>query len=312
MKKETIDEVIACLPQERTLFHYFKGQYALQLLHFASHQLQSVAAIKQSPYHRLLNQSEVKTLLATQGSGKLSPELFAHHWKPASQPFLLTVDRWGDNNRWDYQVTRPGCNLVLQLNFSEQHNRAYQKLVKPEDEFIFNYAGHPVMEKGKRKMFRNTLAWARIDFDLERNEALIEEIQSDWVRRVRACLSGIRKGITPWYLDYCNCKPERFELYIENVFAPFITLWAEAMLSAVIQFIRIELGIGNIYYHTHEAGKKLKKVHGGAPPRLLYSDLPRKFCFQLTDEDPTFIKQDRTFIRKRRKVKQVEWYKLAI
>jgi len=312
MKREIIDEVIACLPDERTLFHYFKGQYALQLLHYVSQQLQSVAAIKQSPYHRLLNQNEVRSLLAVQGNGKLTPVLFADQWLPSSQPFVLTVDRWGDSNHWHYQVTRPGCNLVLQLNFSEQHNRQYQKLVKPEDEFIFNYSGHPVMEKGKRRLFRNTLAWARIDFDLERGEALIEEIQNDWVRRVQACLNGIRRGTTPWYLDYCDCKPERFELYMERVFAPFIKLWAEAMLSAAIHFIRAELGIGDIYYHTHEAGQKLKRVHCGAPPRSLYSDLPRKFCFQRTDEDPSFIKQDRTFIRKRRKVKQVEWYRLAI
>ncbi len=312
MKREIIDEVIACLPNERTLFHYFKGQYALQLLHFATHQLKSVAAIKRSPYQRLLNRAGVRSLLARQGSGEIAPELFAHCWHPSSQPFVLTVDRWGDDNRWDYQVTRPGCNLVLQLNFSEQHNRAYQKLVKPEDEFIFNYSGHPVMEKGKRAMFRNTLAWARIDFDLERGEALIEEIQSDWVRGVNACLQAIKKGRQPWHLDYCNCKPERFELYMENVFAPFITLWSEAMLSAAIQFIRVELGIGNIYYHTFDTGQKLKQVYGGTPPRSLYSDLPRKFCFQLTDKDPGFIKQDRTFIRKRRKVKQVEWYRLAI
>lgn len=253
-----------------------------------------------------------ETMLTAQGNGRLSPALFADQWQPSSQPFVLTVDRWGDDNKWHYQVTRPGCNLVLQLNFSEQHNRQYQKLVKPEDEFIFNYSGHPVMERGKRRLFRNTLAWARIDFDFERGEALIEEIQSDWVRRVQACLNGIRRGITPWYLDYCDCNPERFELYMERVFAPFVALWAEAMLSAAIHFIRAELGIGDIYYHTHEAGQKLKRVDCGAPPRSLYSELPRKFCFQRTDEDPSFIKQDRTFIRKRRKVKQVEWYRLVI
>ena len=124
MKRETVDEVIACMPKERTLFHYFKGQYAFSLLTHITRDKQSVNAIKQSPYRRLLNQPEIKTVLAAQSGGKLSPELFANAWSTSSQTFLLSLDRWGDHNDWHYQVTRPGCNLVLQLNFSEKHSRA--------------------------------------------------------------------------------------------------------------------------------------------------------------------------------------------
>ena len=36
---------------------------------------------------------------------------------------------------------------------------------------------HPVASGGEL-----TLAWSRIDLDLDRGEALVEEIQSDWVR----------------------------------------------------------------------------------------------------------------------------------
>lgn len=39
------------------------------------------------------------------------------------------------------------------------------------------YHGHPV-----RKDDVETLAWARIDLDFASNQALIEEIQSDWVK----------------------------------------------------------------------------------------------------------------------------------
>ena len=312
MKKEILDEVIACLPEERTLFHYFKGQYAFHLLAYVTRAQQSVSAIKRSPFQHLLNQPDVKALLAHLGNGKLSPELFEHAWKETSQSFVLTVDKWGDSNRWQYQTTRKGCNLVLQLNFSEQHNRTYQRLVKPEYDYVFNYSGHPVMDREKRTLYRDTLAWARIDFDLDSGEALIEEIQSDWVRRASYCLQSIKRGTTPRYLDWCKCKPEDFVTYAEKVLAPFNTLWSEAMLAAAIRFVHTELGIGSIYYHTHETGQKIKKVLGGAPPRSLYSDLPRKFCFQITDEDPAFIKNDHSFIRKKRSLKQVAWYQLAL
>jgi len=312
MKKEILDEVIACLPEERTLFHYFKGQYAFHLLTHISKQQPSVGAIKRSPFQGLLNQPDVKALLACLGNGKLSPDLFENAWKEASQAFVLTVDKWGDNNRWQYQTTRQGCNLVLQLNFSEKHNRAYKRLVKPDDDYIFNYSGHPVMERAKRDLYRDTLAWARIDVDLESGEALIEEIQSDWVSSVKDCLLAIKRGSTPWYMEWCKCKAEDFITYAEKILAPFYNLWSEAMLTAAIHFIYTELGIGSIYYHTHETGQKIKRVIGGAPPRSLYSDLPKKFCFQMTDEDPGFIKKDRSFIRKRRSLKQVAWYKLAL
>lgn len=311
MRKETLDEVLACLPKERTLFHYYKGQYACYLMAKAAQQLGSIRDIKSSRFQSLLNHNEIKPLLAKQGGGKLCGEVFVNPWKKESKTFLLTADRWGNHNNWNYQTTRKGCNLVLQLNFSEQHNRAYHRLVKPEDEFLFNYYGHPVMEKEKRELFRETLAWARIDFDLETGEALIEEIQSDWVRQVKSCLRGIKNGRTPWLFNWCDCSTKDFTHYAENIMAPFDKLWAEAMLTAAIQFIVEELGITNIYYHSHRTGGKVKGVFG-EPPRSLYSDLPRKFCFKLTHEDPQFIANDRFFKRKKRSLKQVAWYQLQL
>ncbi len=312
MRKEILDEVIACLPEERTLFYYFKGQYAFFLLSCASRKRSSVGAVKRSPFQRLLNRPDIKALLANRGSGELKPEQFEFAWKENSQIFILTVDTWGDSNRWEYQTTRKGCNLVLQLNFSEKHNRTYQRLVKPDDDYIFNYSGHPVMARGKRDLYRHTLAWARIDFDLDSGEALIEEIQSDWVRRAGRCLQGIKQGLAPWYFEKCACRADDFVAYAEKVLAPFNDIWSEAMLTAAIRFVYKELGIGKIYYHTYETGRKIKQVYGGAPPRSLYSDLPRKFCFQETDEAPAFIDNDRCFIRKKRSLKQLMWYILVL
>ena len=312
MKSAILEEVIACLPADRTLFHYFKGQYAFFLLAHAARLYPSVSAIKQSPFQSLLRQPDVKAVLAGQGDGVLRSSLLETVWKEGSLPFVLTVDRWGNHDQWQYQTTRKGCNLVLQLNFSEQHNRAYRRLVKPTDDYIFNFYGHPVMDREKRSLYRETLAWARIDLDLDSGEALIEEIQSDWVRRVGACLQNLRRRSSSWHLRWCECDPEDFVAYAEKVLAPYDELWAEAMLAATLHFIRNELGIAEIFYHTHEAGQRLKRVGGGAPPRSLYSDLPRKFCFQITKTDPAFIGRDRTFLRKKRSIKQVEWYRLVL
>ena len=312
MKKEILDEVVACLPKERTLFHYFKGQYAFLLLSIATGEKQSVSDLKKSPYQSLLKQPEIKQLLAQRGDGQLTKELFKYPWRSDSLAFVLTVDSWGKHNQWQYQTTRKGCNLVLQLNFSEQHNRVYQHLVKPKDDYVFNFSGHPVMERDKRILYRDTLAWARIDLDLDSGEALIEEIQSDWVRRVRYCLQSIKRGITPWQLRWCQCEADEFVHYAENVLAPFNALWSEAMLTATIEFIYNELGIRTIFYHTHEFGRRLKQISGDAPPRSLYTDLPRKFCFQLTDNDPSFIENDRSFLRKKRQLKKISWYQMSV
>ncbi len=311
MKREILDEVLACLPEERRLFHYFKGQYAFTLLSYAVQIQTSVGALKRSPFQRLLNQSGIKALLAQVGNGNLSPDLFSYPWSESSEPFVLTLDRWSGTDRWSDQVSRSGGNLVLQLNFSEKHNRAYRKLVKPNDNFIFNYQGHPVMSARRSDKFRDTLAWARLDVDLESGEVLIEEVQSDWVRRVKRCVEAIHLGRLTWHLNYCDCKPEAFVTYAEQVFAPFIKLWSEAMLMASITFIYAELGIRTIYYHTYETGSDVKRIWG-KPPRSLYSDLPRKFCFRRTDEDPLFLQSDRSFKRRKRKLKEISWYKLEL
>jgi len=312
MNKAILDEVIACLPTERTVFHYFKGQYAFNLLSYATKKQESVSAIKRSPFQSLLNQPDVKTLLSGLGSGQLSPALFEYAWQASSQPFVLTVAGWGDSNQWNYQTSRKGCNLVLQLNFSEQHNQAYQRLVKPEDDYVFNFSGHPVLDRTECQRYRNTLAWSRIDIDLTTGEALIEEVQSDWVRRVKYCLQALQRGERSYYLDRCNCKPEQFIEYAKNIMQPYNSVWAEAMLMATVEFIYKELGINKIYYHTYETGAQIKQVFGGAPPRSLYSDLPKKFCFQMTRNDPTFIKTDRYFLRKKRRVNDPKWYLLTL
>lgn len=311
MKKESADEVIACMSGERTVFHSFRSQYALQLLAMVSRKNSKVADLKKTAFARLLQQDEVRSLLATQGDGKLNPELFANHWRADCLPFVLNLARWGDNDKWNYQVTRSGCNLVLQLNFTEQHKQVYQNTIRPMGDAVFNYYGHPVARRKKDHHFRDTLAWARIDLDHGSGEALIEEIQSDWVKRVSRTMNIIKQGGNPRLLKHCNCSTEDFYRYARDVMLPFNQLWSEAMLSAALKLVYHDLGLRAIYYHTHESGQRLKQVCG-SPPCSLYSDLPRKFCFQRTTRTPTFIERDRGFQRKRRRIKDVDFYQLAI
>ncbi|WP_428242761.1 hypothetical protein [Gynuella sp.] len=314
MKQEMVTEVIACLSEDRTLFRYFKGQYAAYLLSCISRSGTTVQAVKQSPFRRLLEQPDVRKVLSINGSGSLMSGLFDYVWSESCQSFVLTLGQWGAK-RWSAQTTRNGYNLVLQMNFSEQHNRAYQRLLKPTRDHVFNYVGHPVAERQKNALYRDTLAWARLDFDLDTGEALIEEIQSDWVRRVRTALSQLNsKGKIAAYYGRClQCDGNTFRRYAEEIFLPFASIWSEAMLTAAIRFIREELGIDRIYYHAHESGALLKGIHGSQPPRSLYTDLPRKFCFQVTDQSPEFIREDRIFKRKCRAIRtKLLWHELIL
>jgi hypothetical protein len=65
--------------------------------------------------------------------------------------------------------------------------------------------------------------------------------------------------------------------------------WAEAMLAATIWFLREELGIKTIFYHTFDSGCRLKGIEDTLPPRSLYTVLPKKFCFEETDRLPGFL-----------------------
>ena len=90
MKNELIDEIIACLPHERTVFRYFKGQYAYLLLSYAAQRYKHVREIKQSAYQRLLNHPEIKTFLSLSGKGTISPDTFDYSWINTSESFVLT------------------------------------------------------------------------------------------------------------------------------------------------------------------------------------------------------------------------------
>ena len=306
MEKKLIQEIIECLPKDRTKFYYFKDKYVLMLLSYLVKNGTTVRDIEKSQYKRLLQKPLIQRILQKTGSKELSSNELGSYWPDEYQCYLLTLDLWGDDDRWSRfynQTSRPGWNLVLQLNFSSEHNSFYKKLIKPREFHPFHAYGHPIVnEEGS-----HTLAWARIDIDLQRDEALIEEIQNDWIRRALKSVKVVssydngeipRNRHLPGYVEDLGCNAASLFQYVENILKPHVKLWEEAMLSSAIWFLKEEIGISSIFYHTFDLGCRLKRIDGRKPPKSLYTKLPQRFCFSKTSRTPSFLlsKNNRTII----------------
>ncbi len=306
MDIKVLKEVLECMPKERTFFYYYNDRYAVYLL---QKQLENgskkVSVLKNGKYGKLLNKPVFKPVLAEKGSGRLSAKDMDILWPDNPQTFTLTLDYWGDvkDYRWE-QVSRPGYNLVLQLNLPGDIDYEFQKFMKVGPNF-FNSCAHPCNSR------KTTLAWARIDMDFDANEALIEEIQNDWLRRLRLIYKVAKKRkfgkFMFWEQQFCAQSVINF---YESMVKPLEKQWAEAMLMAAIWFIWEELGIRHIYYHSFDTGRVLKNIDGKAPPESLYTDLPKKFCFNKTPTGPMMVTTERKIKRKLRKLKSPQWHYL--
>jgi hypothetical protein len=318
MDREYANEILACLPQERTCYHYFKDRYALQLLGYAAGDSITIDALRRSRYGRLLNKPLVRQLLAECGDGHIDSKRINARWQDPLLPFLLTVGTWGHMRRWQgKQTSRPGYNLVLRLNFSHDHDRRFHKLFAPYhwDDTLNNYWGHPVMQNGERPYYRQTLAWARLDVDLENGEALIEEIQTDWVREandVRRDLPVCHRCTRKSRSEYCS-RVARARRYLDDVLQPYTAVWDEAMLSATLFFLHEELGLSRVWYHTWRCGNALKGIgNRWAPPRSLYQKLPHRFCFDETDGMPQMLHNRASEKRLRKARVEPRFYQLNL
>ncbi len=321
MKTEDAKEIIACLPRGRTVYPYHPDRYAVQLLELVVDEPVSISELRESAYGKLLSRPALKTVLAECGSGTLSRDDLAKSWPTHVEAYRLTLTTWGperkqDWDRWYYQTSRPGQNLVLQLNFSNAHNQAYGKIVNGKGKSPFAYYGHPVVQKDW-----HTLAWARLDIDLDEGVALIEELQSDWVRKSRSAAQHAYKTLTGAYgepeqhivLDGRSLDAKAVLAYYTRVVAPHAKIWDEAMLSAALWFLVCELGVKQIFLHDHDTGCKLKNLTVCQPPRSLYTKLPQRFCFQKTRQGPAFLfeKPDRR-LRKLMKSGDLAFWQLAV
>jgi len=302
MERQDLKEIIACLSGERSKFYYFRDRYALMLLKdYIGEQVMPISQLKQSPYANLLNKAPVKKALALAGNGMISAELLEMIWDEKPLSFVTTLSEWGDGKKhWQWnQMSRQGYHLVLQLNMANDHTQQLQRLIRPGDLHTFNWGGHPTKQDGRR----GTLAWVRLDLDFETGEVMIEEIQCDWIRSVR---DAVKDG-DDFYGEYTK---KELETYANKVLAPYAKIWQEAMLAAAIDFIRHQLGLHKIFYHSFEVGALLKHIKYTKPPRSLYTRLPKQFGFQKTPEGPEFLMREKRVQKLQRKVNEPYWFKL--
>lgn len=284
MQLAEVKEIIECLPSSKTRFYYFRDRYALLLLSLYLDGEVSKKELKQSRFGKLLEKDIVREAMQRSRSNKISANTFDSFWPRRYECYFLTLGVWGSKRGWSWkQTSRPGYNLVLQLNFSSAHDEPYRRLIDPESEHPFSYYTHPISGN------MNTLAWARLDIDLERGEALIEEIQTDWIRgALYARRRAVQADDTIWAYGV-EMQKDRVIRYVDSTLRRHEETWDEAMLSAAVWFLRRELGIKRIYYHTYESGARIKNISFRLPPRSIYSRLPKRFCFRATETRPGFL-----------------------
>ncbi len=316
MNAHEIDFVLDCIGFERRVFRYFRHRYAFQMLERLVENGSTVAEAKLTDLGSFLKKPVVREHLGKYGHRELFPELFASAWNEPVLSFVISIGFWrGKPGGWS-QVSRRGINLVLQLNFCSQHMGEFRRLYKPTRVRTLNCVGHPVKRNLDIETARETLAWARIDLDLDTGEALIEEIQTDWCRVAQRALRWARRAakgeceLPPGM--WSSGRPEDVEEYVLVILKPYADCWDEAILAAAINFIRGELGIRTIFYHSAESGAKMKRIPYDRPPRSLYSTLPRRFGFKKTQEVPEFLMEDKSFRRLYKAIKPVTMHRLCL
>ena len=278
MQAEEIEAIKAGVPPFRRTLHYFKDRFALMLLSYAVGRGKAIRRLKQTPFAGLLRKPIVRRVCAGLGGGRLTTHALASVWPDGAATFGLSIGAWGTDGRWEpwLQTSRPGFNLVLHLNLTGPRCGECRRAFDVSDQ----WNSHPWTAGSF------TLAWARMDIDRRTGEALIEEIQTDWKDDME-----------------------------HATLAPYARLWDEAMLTAAIRLLRDDLGVRRIYYHTFGGGVRLKRFGKDTwlPPRSLYTTLPRRFCFELTDQAPRFLQHsDNRRVRKTLRRHPVDWYLLRV
>ena len=315
MRPEIAREVIRCLPSGRTLFPYSKDDYAFHLLRLAGAREKRIHKLRKTTAGKLLEKPVVKRHLATCPSGLLEPELLPEsNYTPDARCYRLSLDIWGGErkNRWWQQVSRCGASLVLQLNLNHTQAEMLRSCYVSETEDPFENYGHPA-----RSGDFPTLAWARMDFDLETGEALIEELQTDLLRDLKSIAESAYEadsnGLRSFERYGADFDVEKVIRVWEAEYLAERSHWQEAMLSAAIRFLATEIGSKEIYYHTEHTGAFLKRISGTRPPRSLYTDLPRRFCFDETDEVPRLLSDERDWRRREKAARDpIRFFKMAV
>ncbi len=316
METHQLEEIINCLPNDRTVFRYAKDDYAAVLLSRYVGEGRRMSDVRKSIYGKLLDKPLIKSYISSLGRSSLVKYDLDMIRAKENIDFILTLAKWNCEQSNDLQTTRNSANLVLQMNFNAGHMQEFNRFIGSTEETAFYYDSHPVHLEKSHGVHRHTLAWARLDVDLDSGAVLIEEIQNDWLRFAARYLRRVR-----WR---AQCRPALFraqhtgksiasiEWYVQNILEPYKKIWDEAMLAATINFCFNELGVVNIYYHNFHTGTAIKRMFDSKPPRSLYSALPRKFCFVETRQTPCFLAKSRVVRRKLKKIKNIRWQQLNI
>lgn len=311
MDLKTLEEVKACLGDERRLFHYYDDQFAVNLISrlIKNNGISSIAELRKTSFGKLLARPCFKDTLRKSGKGQICLDQLNEIYGNDYHSLVVTLDQWGCEKDYEWvQTSRPGTNLVLQFNFTNEHDMRLRQLNIDGD--IFKYYSHPVHR------YKSSLAWSRLDIDLDNGVVLIEEIQTDWLRKAArhnkvACNAYEHqreryRAAGVWY------SSKQMMEYTNHVLSSFGKRWSEMVMTYTLHFIRDELGISTIYYHDFETGSRLKRLKTTRPPRSLYTELPRKFCFVKTDRAPEFILTNKRAKRRYKTIKQPSWLKLEI
>lgn len=295
MERSLAEEVVASLPGSGVTYRYFKDRYAVQLLAYAAAQGRRLPELKRGYLAPLFQKPTVRALLGARGSHDVDWSVLDSYFPSPTEDYEVTLGLWGSERDWRWnQTSRPGFNVVVQLNFPVAHDRAYRRYVAPRERHPFARSCHPINAEGL-----HTLAWSRLDIDLEHREALIEEIQSDWIREAELAAGDALKTLIdgrihpPWWLDDTGCDAHQLFRYVEFVLAPHRRLWSQAVLSASLWLLRERLNVRHVYMHTSETGRALKWMEADPPPWSLYEQVPRSFCFQRVEGFPRFLESSR-------------------
>lgn len=310
MDIKELKEVIECFDTQRTLIHYYPDRYVIYLMQklLGENERMSVSEIRSGAYGKLLNRPLLRGLVS--GDGYLYRTALDYYNPSAIEGLVVTLGAWNERHKSWNQTTQPSANLVLQFNLSKQWSQKISYALGQDANQIFGW-GHPVSQKRGC-----TLGWTRLDMDFDSGEVLIEEIQTDLVRglnRLKMSLELAKaKQRDSIKLRGIEIPCAKAEVALEVMSSLFYEHWSEAMLWASIWFCLEELGMNHIYYHEHETGALLKGLNYSRPPRSLYSQLPKKFCFRKTQYGPSFLVNQKAVRRKLNKAKHdVAWYKLA-
>ena len=301
MQLHEVEEIRACLPKGRTLFTYGKDWYAVELLKLTLRDETAMTALKGSAFGRLFDKDRVRQWFGTLGKSTVSRADLDLLWPDETEDYRLTLDAF---DGWT-QTSRRGkdaWNLVLQLNLNGHDAGMIEKHLDDRDSDPFEWNCHPI-HQGRHR----TLAWARIDLDWKTGEALIEEIQNDRLREVKSLLDYARRKELTRVRSCGVVLPTAFLIdYWEHRLRLSRAVWDEAIVCAAIRLIVGELGLRKIWFHTPESGLFYKGINGSGPPRSIYTDLPRKFCFRRVGEMPAFLR------RRHRKSKAIEFQLLEV